>query len=95
MRIKQARKAESKSGSAAVASGAGGKDADGQDSLADVNSDDSDADEDMNVYVDGVLLEALSSAYSVKSPCRRLLSCRLIGCRLMGSSDWQIQNGDF
>ena len=24
-----------------------------------------------------------------------LLSCQLIGCRLMGSSDWQIQHGDF
>ena len=55
---KQARKAERIPGSAvAAASGVGAKDADGQDSLADVNSDDSDADEDMNDYVDGVLLK--------------------------------------
>ena len=69
-------------------SGVGAQDADGVDSHADVNSEDSDADEDMNDYVDGVLPEALTSAYSVNS-------CQLIGCRLMGSSDWQIQNGDF
>ena len=52
---KQARKAESMSGSAAAAaSGAGAQYADGQDSRADVNSEDSYADEDMNDYVDGV-----------------------------------------
>ena len=56
---------------AAAASGAGAQDADGQDSRADVNSEDSDADEDMNDYVDGVLLEALTSAYSVKSPLQK------------------------
>ena len=87
---KQARKEESISGSAAAAaSGVGAQDADGQDSFADVNSDDSDADEDMSDYVDGVLLEALTSAFSVNSSCRRL-----IGCRLMGSSGCQTQIGD-
>jgi hypothetical protein len=41
------------SGSAAAAApGVGAQVADGQGSLADVNSDDSDADEDMNDYVD-------------------------------------------
>ena len=50
---KQARKAESMS-VVAAASGAGAQDADGVDSHADVNSEDSDADEDMNDYVDGV-----------------------------------------
>jgi hypothetical protein len=50
----------------------------------------------MDAYVDGVLLEAVTSAYSVKEPLRRrLLSCQLIGRKLMGSSDWQIQNGNF
>ena len=48
---KQGRKAESISGSAAAS---GAEDPDGQDSLAVVNSDDSDADEDINDYVDGV-----------------------------------------
>ena len=64
---KQARKAESIS-VVAAASGVGAQDADGVDSHADVNSEDSDADEDMNGYVDGVLPEALTSDYSVKSP---------------------------
>ena len=65
---KQARKAESAS-VVAAASGVGAQDAGGvDDSHADVNSEDSDADEDMNDYVDGVLLDALTSAYSVKSP---------------------------
>ena len=67
---KQARKAESIS-VVAAASGAGAQDADGVDSHADVNSEDSDADEDMNDYVDGVLPEALTSAYSVKSPLQK------------------------
>ena len=68
---KQARTAESISGSAAAASGAGAQDADGQDSRADVNSEDSDADGDMTDYVDGVLFEALTSVYSVKSPLQK------------------------
>ena len=67
---KQARKAESIS-VVAAASGAGAQDADGVDSHADVNSEDSDADEDMHEYVDGVLPEALTSAYSVKSPSQK------------------------
>ena len=67
---KQARKAESIS-VVAAASGAGAQDADGVDSHADVNSEDSDADEDMHGYVDGVLPEALTSAYSVKSPLQK------------------------
>ena len=46
---KQAPKAEGISASAAAAD-----DADGQDSRADVNSEDSDADEEMNDNVDGV-----------------------------------------
>jgi hypothetical protein len=78
---KQARKAERISGSAAAAaaSGVGAKDADGQDSLADVNSDDSDADEDMNDYVDGVLPEALTSAYRVRSPLQKVAQLSVDG----------------
>ncbi len=53
---RQACKAESIS-VVAAASGVGAQDADGVDSHADVNSEGSDADEDMNDYVDGVLLE--------------------------------------
>ena len=41
------------------------------DSHADVNSEEPDADEDMNDYVDGVSLEALTSDYSVKSPLQK------------------------
>jgi len=51
---KQARKAESMS-VVAAASAIAAKDADNVDSHADVNSKDSDADEDMNDYVDGVV----------------------------------------
>ena len=68
MCIKQGRKLESISGSAAAS---GAEDPDGQDSPAAVNSGDSDADEDINDYVDGVLPEALTSAYSVKSPLQK------------------------
>ena len=70
---KQARKADRISGpaAAAAASGVGAQDADDQDSHAYVNSEDSDADEDTNDYVDGVLLEALTSAYSVKTPLQK------------------------
>ena len=55
----------------AAASGVGAQDADAVDSHADVNSEDSDADEDKHDYVDGVLPEASTSAYSVKSPLQK------------------------
>ncbi|MFM7988599.1 MAG: hypothetical protein ACKPKO_55730 [Candidatus Fonsibacter sp.] len=52
---KPARKAESIS--VVAASGVGAQDLDGVYSHADVNSDDSDAGEDMNDYVDGFFLK--------------------------------------
>ncbi|MFM7983771.1 MAG: hypothetical protein ACKPKO_31050, partial [Candidatus Fonsibacter sp.] len=81
---KEARKAESIS-VVAAASGAGAQDANGVDSYADVNSDDSDADEVMKDYVDGGLLEALTSAYSVKSPLQKAAQM---------SVDWTQVNGE-
>ena len=81
---KQARKADIIS-VVAAASGVGAQDADGADSHADVNSEDSDADEDMNDYVDGVLLEALTSAYSVKSPLQKVAQL---------SVDWMQVDGE-
>ena len=73
------------SAAAAAASGVGAQDADGVDSHADVNSEESDADEDMNDYVDGVLLEALTLAYSVKSPLQKVAQL---------SVDWMQVDGE-
>ena len=84
MRRKQARKAESIS-VVAAASGAAAQDADGVDSHADVNSEEPDADEDMNDYVDGVLPQGLTPAYSVKSPLQKAAQL---------SADWMQVDGE-